>query len=937
MAARARRLADLEAEQRAREAAADEAWAALRARAEALGQPVAPAIAGARSRSLAARSEALDRRATALDDYREGLDTWRARLDAAAAEHADLDALRARLMRTLSAEIAELGPVDLARIVGRALGEHTGPLAPIGRPVADSPRGDVAQEALLLAQWADAEDSGDTDIGADELPTPPSAPAPDTRRAVAALFDPDPTPPARAPRAREAARADDASLDALDLDAGRLPPASAEAIAAEIDAWRADGQTDGELSIDGRLDTDIAADEHDNLTAWLGHSSPPPPAAPPEPPGEPVDAIVEPLGDDSLLQWEADGLGADVDRLVESRSRSSATTVLEVLEDPFAAFAAGSSAGDSEPFGFTDLSSGPSSSQPSPPPAAAPGASLAPGSLLAPFGEGTDPPRADATEAMLYDDPFDDSAYEASLSVAALDSALDGPFTAPGDRGAYGHSLGTASGPDGELVDFDAAFRDAFAGAGSSSLDSLDSLDIADAPFPDAGGSRPRDPRLAAAFGDAAPALGSVEAELAHLGPAPIPPPLGGVAFDLEAAIAAAEPRDATADFGDALSPLDEIAPRAFESFESVDASWTGWPAPLTPPAPPAPPPPDFEGRDFEADFEPAVRPTPAPTAIAAARPAPAPAAIAPATRPAPAPAAIAARPPAIDPPPADFESQLTDFEPDPIADLDPRAPEPPAPDISEDRFEVDPLDIDIAFAELDRPAPPPLPTRPPLPATATLADALDAARADATAWAEPSTSTRFERLLDALHPPEPPDERRRVTAQFEAIARDGRPGEPDADPWAALGMSDTTDHAPLPALERRRRGAPVPAADPRPRVSAPRPVASEELAPRAPLAVRVGLETGDQFFTGFSTDISVSGIFVECARTLPVGRAVEVFFELPGGHSISAEARVQRIRDGKDGRKPGLGIAFRALVREDRVRVGRYVSQQLTGKIPRA
>ncbi|MEZ4433780.1 MAG: hypothetical protein R3F65_15345 [bacterium] len=686
MAARARRLADREAEQRAREAAADEAWAALRARAEALGVPIAPAVAGVRSRSIAARGEALDRRATALDDYRESLESWRARLDAAAAERADLDALRARLMRTLSAEIGELGPVDLARIVGRALGEHTGPLAPVTRPIrVDTPRGDVAQEALLLAHWADAEDSGDTDIGADDPPSEPAAsphtvaalfesappadaatgrpgagpdpgrrveptaeravsrpaaarpaptndrtasaaprPAPTTDRTAASLAtaapaagpltaaDPDPTPLHRPTLTLEAARIDDYSIDALDLGADPLPPASAETIAAEIDAWRADGQTDGELSIDGRLDADIAADELDGLAAWLGHSDPPAAAPPPEPPGEPVDAIVEPLGDDSLLQWEAAGLGADVDRLVESRARGSATTVLEVLEDPFAAFAAGSSANDSEPFGFTDLSSDPSSHSPAPAPAAG-SASLAPGSLLAPFGDGAEAARSDReAEALLFDDPFDDSSFDASVSVAALDSALDGPFGAAADHGAFGHSLGTVSGPDGEVVDFDAAFRDAFAGVGGSSLDSLDSLDVVDDPFPDAGGSRPRDPRLAAAFGDAAPALGSVEAELAHLGSAPIPPPLGGVGFDLEAAIAAAEPRDAAADFGDALSPLDEIAPRPFESFESVDSSWTGWPVPLGAPDAAPPAAPRRDRADFELPRRPDFEPPPA-------------------------------------------------------------------------------------------------------------------------------------------------------------------------------------------------------------------------------------------------------------------------------------------------------------------------------------
>ncbi|MEZ4433779.1 MAG: PilZ domain-containing protein [bacterium] len=302
-------------------------------------------------------------------------------------------------------------------------------------------------------------------------------------------------------------------------------------------------------------------------------------------------------------------------------------------------------------------------------------------------------------------------------------------------------------------------------------------------------------------------------------------------------------------------------------------------------------------------------------------------------------------------PPPADFTEPPHPSHAAPAAPLAPPAPSAPAPPRAPPRPRRDPEPLRARHLRrplrsrpprhrhrLRRARPPhapPLPRAAPrLPETATLADAFDAARADATAWVRTPAPTP---ALNASSTPSTPPSPGRKPPRHRPASPSHRPRRPPrhrarSRPWAALGipLAAADPSPPSNAPPRRRPYSP----ELRPAVS-PRPLASEELL-RAPRSSASASRPATKFFTGFSTDISVSGIFVECARTLPVGRAVEVFFELPGGHSVSAEARVQRVRDGKDGRKPGLGIAFRALVREDRVRVGRYVAQQLTGKIPR-
>ncbi len=67
----------------------------------------------------------------------------------------------------------------------------------------------------------------------------------------------------------------------------------------------------------------------------------------------------------------------------------------------------------------------------------------------------------------------------------------------------------------------------------------------------------------------------------------------------------------------------------------------------------------------------------------------------------------------------------------------------------------------------------------------------------------------------------------------------------------------------------------------------------------RFPLSRRGELSDGDTRFPCLIQDISVSGIFIICARNSAVGQELGVRFELTPGHFHQCKIRVQHIDDG--------------------------------------
>jgi uncharacterized protein (TIGR02266 family) len=86
-----------------------------------------------------------------------------------------------------------------------------------------------------------------------------------------------------------------------------------------------------------------------------------------------------------------------------------------------------------------------------------------------------------------------------------------------------------------------------------------------------------------------------------------------------------------------------------------------------------------------------------------------------------------------------------------------------------------------------------------------------------------------------------------------------------------------------------------------------------EPRPPRMPLEVRVRFVGDDNFYTGFSRNISQGGLFIATRDTLPVGTRIGLRFSLPGDttlFNIDAEVRwVTNLAD--EAMVPGMGVHF--------------------------
>jgi hypothetical protein len=64
----------------------------------------------------------------------------------------------------------------------------------------------------------------------------------------------------------------------------------------------------------------------------------------------------------------------------------------------------------------------------------------------------------------------------------------------------------------------------------------------------------------------------------------------------------------------------------------------------------------------------------------------------------------------------------------------------------------------------------------------------------------------------------------------------------------------------------------------------------------RAPLATPAMIDALAAYHRARCENVSVSGIALSCEATLPVGKTVEVYFELPSGVAVETQARVVRV-----------------------------------------
>ena len=72
-----------------------------------------------------------------------------------------------------------------------------------------------------------------------------------------------------------------------------------------------------------------------------------------------------------------------------------------------------------------------------------------------------------------------------------------------------------------------------------------------------------------------------------------------------------------------------------------------------------------------------------------------------------------------------------------------------------------------------------------------------------------------------------------------------------------------------------------------------------------------IGFQSDTNFYTGFSGDLSVGGLFLATEEVLPEGTDLTVSFLLPDGHQVTADGRVSWVRTDEEHSAGGMGIVF--------------------------
>lgn len=92
---------------------------------------------------------------------------------------------------------------------------------------------------------------------------------------------------------------------------------------------------------------------------------------------------------------------------------------------------------------------------------------------------------------------------------------------------------------------------------------------------------------------------------------------------------------------------------------------------------------------------------------------------------------------------------------------------------------------------------------------------------------------------------------------------------------------------------------------------------ATKRQRPRVRMQAAVDVQSDDNFFNGFSSNISDGGLFVATVNLVPLGTEVDLSFTLPSGARIETKGVVRWVREVNDKLPeafPGLGVQFKEL-----------------------
>jgi uncharacterized protein (TIGR02266 family) len=194
------------------------------------------------------------------------------------------------------------------------------------------------------------------------------------------------------------------------------------------------------------------------------------------------------------------------------------------------------------------------------------------------------------------------------------------------------------------------------------------------------------------------------------------------------------------------------------------------------------------------------------------------------------------------------------------------------------------------------------------------------------------SVKQRLAALAQQLHGDEKAAQRLATLARQKAKAAEEEARAAEAEARAAAQRK--TLPPPPAAVE------PVPALPPLPPPppAAARAVASPVVAdpkrasPRVRMQASVDLSSDDNFFNGFSSNISDGGLFVATVNMVPIGTEVELTFTLPTGEKIEAHGVVRWAREVNDkvpDAFPGIGVQFSRLESAAHQAIVRFVESR--------
>jgi uncharacterized protein (TIGR02266 family) len=100
----------------------------------------------------------------------------------------------------------------------------------------------------------------------------------------------------------------------------------------------------------------------------------------------------------------------------------------------------------------------------------------------------------------------------------------------------------------------------------------------------------------------------------------------------------------------------------------------------------------------------------------------------------------------------------------------------------------------------------------------------------------------------------------------------------------------------------------------------------------RVPMQVAIDFHSDDNFYRGFSANLSDGGVFVATVNLQRIGTEVDLVFSLPTGEQVQAHGVVRWVREVNDKYPdvfPGMGVEFTRIPRDCQAAIDQFLAQR--------